>query len=59
MAKKKKSAPKKGTKKKVKFNKGTPYEMEYVWIEPKKSWVNKVNTFIASTINKLKQLILG
>lgn len=59
MAKKKKSAPKKGTKKKVKFNKGTPYEMEYVWIEPKKSWVNKVNTFIASTINKLKQLISG
>ena len=33
--KKKKSGSKKATKKKVKFNKGTPYEMDYVWTEPK------------------------
>ena len=59
MAKKKKSAPKKGTKKKVKFNKGTPYEMEYVWIEPVKGWFSKVSGGLNSVVDKIKKLILG
>lgn len=42
MAKKKKSAPKKGAKNKIKFNKGTPYEIEYVWVEPVKGWFSKL-----------------
>lgn len=57
--KKKKSAPKKATKKKVKLNKGTPYEMEYVWVEPVKGWVEKLSDWINGGIEKLKKLILG
>jgi len=58
MAKKKKSATKKGNKKKVKFNKGTPYEMEYVWIEPAKTWFTKLSGCLNGAIEKLKKLIL-
>jgi hypothetical protein len=57
--KKKKSAPKKATKKKVKLNKGTPYEMEYVWVEPVNSWVDKLDGWINIGIKKLKKFILG
>lgn len=56
---KKKSSTKKTTKKKVKLNKGTPYEMEYVWVEPVKSWVDKLDGWINGGIQKLKKLILG
>ena len=56
MAKKSKKSAKKSSKKstkKIKFNKGTPYEVEFTYIEPASSKLSSFGNFVVGLLKKL------